>query len=93
MVYLLVTKKGFQPSFFKQTKVQKNTVCVLNTLIYIKNLWSKAHFLVSFSNHLLQLTKLLFKHFVEFFHRNHFVIQSSFSFQSSSQLAFNSAVY
>lgn len=74
MVQLLVTKKGFQPLFFKQTKVQKNTVNVSNTLIYNENLWSKTPFLESFSNHLLRLTKLLFKHFVEFFHRNRFVV-------------------
>lgn len=44
MVYLLVTKKGFQPLFFNQAKVQKNTVNVPNTLIYNENLWSKAPF-------------------------------------------------
>lgn len=57
MVYLLVTKKGFQPLFFNQAKVQKNTVNVPNTLIYNENLWSKAPFLESFSNTLPPLAK------------------------------------
>ncbi len=65
---------GFQPLYLKQTKVQKNKVKVYKTLIYNENLWSKTPFLESFSNHLLRLTKLLFKHFVEFFHRNRFVV-------------------
>ena len=82
--------EGTKDDVFTATNERLN-----NCLLYTsnENLWSKTLFLESFSNHLLRLTKLLFKHFVEFFHRNRFVVQSSLSFQCGRKFAFSSTVY